>query len=200
MLVLVLSLSQSHLSAQNKTVIKVNPLSFFVTTINLQVEHALNENMSIQLGGFYGGLKTSFFSGAVNVNYKHFGITPEFRYYFIPGQSASPSGFYGAAFFRYRQLNAKSNVQVYDPDSNTEFAGKLTNVLKIPGGGAMVGYQFLFNDIVALDMFLGPQFSSAKISSTIECSSCDGNETWNAPNFKFGGVGLRAGLSIGVAF
>ena len=188
------------LFAQNKTVIKLNPLSAFATTINVQAERAINQNMSFQLGGFYGGFKASFLSGSVKIKYKHFGITPEFRYYFAPSRGAAPSGLYGAAFFRYRQIDATFSTDVYDPDLDVELAADVVTRFNIPGGGVLIGYQFLFGDVFALDMFFGPQISYANTTSTVNCTSCNGNETLDVPGFKFGGFGIRTGVSLGLAF
>lgn len=188
------------LNAQNKTVIKLNPLSFAAATINLQGERAINERMSIQLGGYYGGFKMRFDGGSVRVGYKHFGITPEFRYYFLPSNGPAPSGLFGAAFFRYRNVHANFDAKVYDPDTNLDIDATVNGDFSIPGGGVLIGYQALISEVVALDVFLGPQISAAKLKTEVICNSCNGNEIPDIPGFKFGGFGFRAGLAIGVAF
>lgn len=170
--------SNSSIFAQKQNLIKVNFLSPVVKTFNFQYEHAISEKKSLQLGIFYTGYSTS------GTSFSGFGITPEFRMYLAAGKIA-PEGFYLAPFIRYQSFTLKATEDF----SGTE--AKATMSAFRPG--FIVGYQWLFSDIVSLEFFLGPSysFSSLKVTSGTESDFSTG---------IFDGFGLRSGLSLGIAF
>lgn len=202
-LVAFMTLGLAGSSFSQSTVVKINPLSLFIITGNLQVEHALNEKMSLQLGGFFGGVNLNLGADAASggVSYQWFGITPEFRYYATNKTKDAPRGLYFAPFVRYRGVRLKWEADAFDPDTGTNIGVDVTSKINAIGGGVLLGYQFLFGDVFALDLFLGPQFSSANASVTATCDNCDGDETFSEDvGLGFGGVGVRAGIAIGIAF
>jgi hypothetical protein len=198
-LLAILGMSLHQASAQNKTVIKINPASLFGVTANLQVERAISPNMSFQLGGYYGGVKFGFL-GVGDAGIRWWSLTPEFRYYINPAKTAAPSGFYASGFFRYRNLRGDLRGEFSDPDLNVDLEGTAHLKLDVFSIGGTIGYQFLIGDAFAVDFFIGPQVNLPKIGLELECSQCNGNESFNIPNWIFSPVGLRAGMSIGIAF
>jgi hypothetical protein len=169
--------------SQKQNLIKINFLSPLVKTFNVQYEHALSEKSSVQLGLYYTGAK----SGDVTLN--GIGITPEYRMYFSSENSA-PAGFYLAPFLRYQSFTLKADV--YNNEGTT-VEGKANLSSFRPG--LLIGYQWVFSDIVSFEMFLGPSysFSSYKIKSEY------GDES-DFSTTVFDGFGLRTGLTIGIAF
>lgn len=83
------------------------------------------------------------------------GITPEFRFY---PEKIAPNGFYLAPYLRFQ-------------------ATENDNYL---GGGLIIGRQWVFGEVISLDIFIGPAFNDGLFFGTI--------------------VGLRGGLNLGIAF
>ena len=195
-------LQGSHLHAQ-KVAIKINPLSLFAVTANVQGEYAFNERMSFQMGVFIGKVTSRVGNTglAQEIGYSWFGITPEFRYYAQSTKKAAPRGLYLGPFFRYRQDVRSFTTSVYDPDLQLISTGVVTKTSPLIGGGVLLGYQWLFNDVFALDVFFGPQYLSGPFSYEIECDNCDGNEAIveEPLGINFRGAGIRLGIAIGVA-
>lgn len=198
----VLLIGGMQMQAQ-KFVLKINPLSLAAITANIQGEYAFNEKMSGQLGFFIGSVGLGVGSGGAdgNVQYTWFGITPEFRYYAQNAKKDAPRGLYIAPFLRYRNVSFDYSASVYDPDINANVTGTVDVGVSAIGGGVTLGYQFLFGDVFALDMFLGPQYSRATTNASVTCTNCDGDEDiGEVAGISFGGIGLRGGIAIGVAF
>lgn len=187
-----------------KFVLKINPLSLAVITANVQGEYALNEKMSAQLGLFIGSINLGFGASGTDggVSYTWFGITPEFRYYAQNAKKDAPRGLYIAPFLRYRNVSTSFEGSYYDPDLMANATGEIKFNINAIGGGVTLGYQWLFGDVFALDMFLGPQYSRANSSASVSCTNCDGDETVieESAGLSFGGIGIRGGICIGVAF
>ncbi|MEJ0056612.1 MAG: DUF3575 domain-containing protein [Bacteroidota bacterium] len=157
------------LNAQSN-VIKINIFSPIVKTFNVQYEHKLSPTGSFQLGFFYTGYSTS------GTDFSGFGITPEYRLYL--SDTEAPKGVYLAPFVRYQSFNL------------TDGGNKGT--LSLFGGGVIIGKQWLFKEKVALDIFIGPSYSSGNVKVT---SGSD-----NFSTGAFDGFGIRTGLCLGYAF
>jgi hypothetical protein len=152
---------------------KVNLFSPLVKTGSFFYERAINDKSSAQLGvGF-----TAYNREDIKVSGIFF--TPEYRFY-LSGQSLN--GFYVGPFVRYQ------NLKVTD---NTDGSGDKAT-LSTFGGGVLVGRQWLFSNIITLDLFAGPSYNSGKVKVT-SGSNVDVPGT-------FQGFGARAGLTLGVAF
>ena len=164
--------------AQKKNLVKVNFLSPIVKTFNFQYEHVINERKSLQLGVYYTGFSSS------GTSFSGFGITPEFRMY-LSNTKTAPEGFYLAPFVRYQSFTLKATEDF----SSTESKATLSAIRP----GFIIGYQWIFSDIVSLEFFLGPSYSisSLKVTSGSESDFSTG---------IFDGFGLRSGLSLGIAF
>lgn len=162
--------------AQKQNVIKVNPLSLALSNISLSYERFITEKTSIQLqGGYWLGASVG------DVKFSGTAFTPEVRFYV--SDTESPKGFYVAPFGRYEMLQA---VDKTDDDKAT-----LTRV----GGGAAIGYQFLFGKSVTMDLFGGPRY----YSNSVKYDNTTNEEDLDLGRAR-GGFGLRLGLTVGVAF
>jgi len=151
-------------------VIKINIFSPIVKTFNIQFEHKLKADQSFQLGFFYTGVSSS------NTDFRGFGITPEYRFYL--SDTEAPAGVYIAPFVRYQ--------------SYTLTNGGDKGTLSLFGGGVIIGKQWIFKKKIAMDLFIGPSYSSGSVKVT------QGNDNFSTGIFD--GFGLRAGLCLGYAF
>jgi hypothetical protein len=175
-------------SGSDKTnAIKINILSPVVKTFSVFFEHGMNEKSSIQLGFFYTGFKIS------DTKFSGFGITPEYRFH---PSGDGLAGFYVAPFIRYQNFNLTSESETEVYDSNTGYYSLVTTTDKATlssfGGGVLAGYQWLFGDVVSLDLFLGPMYNSGTVKVT------EGADNFSTGGFD--GFTLRAGVTLGVAF
>ncbi|NBC82858.1 MAG: DUF3575 domain-containing protein [Bacteroidetes bacterium] len=166
------------LLAQKKNVIKANLFSPIVRTGSFFYERGLSDATSAQLGVFYSGASVQ------ETKFRGFGITPEFRFY--PGKE-SPEKFYIAPYLRYTNFSLTGEVS----DGSNVDEAKAT--LSAFGGGLLVGGQFIFGDVVALDMFIGPGYAA----SSLDVEAGD-EGTFNIGAFD--GFTLRVGVCVGVAF
>jgi hypothetical protein len=180
-----------HSSHAQKNVLKINPLSLGLVTLNAQYERALNESTSAQLGLFYSGFSTNF-PGEGRLGFSGISFTPEFRYYLSNASQDAPRGIYVGPYLRYRSL------QAFFRDENGTNDGEWE--LNTIGGGVLLGYQWILGDVFALDIYLGPGLrnNSTKILLESEDYSID-----ELPGFLFGdglGILFRFGISVGAAF
>ena len=170
--------SKSFAQDGKKNVFKTNLLSPLLGSYNFFYERVLSPKTSIQLGGGFTNIDIS------GTKLSGFRITPEFRFY---PTGTSPKGFYLAPFANYQ------NLSLTVTDALTNFEGKAT--LTTIGGGLDIGYQWIFGDVVTLDLYIGPSFNSGEIEVETNGFSED--------RFSVGGnsgTGVRFGLSLGVAF
>ncbi len=180
LILVLLFISSAKTKAQDnpQNVVKINILSPILRTASLFYERAISESSSLQLGLFYTGLTID------DTRFRGFGITPEFRYYL--SDKGAPQGFFVAPFLRYQNFT----LTVEDEFSQS---GESRADLNSFGGGLLVGGQWVFKDIISLDVWGGPSYSSTNLK--VEEGSED--------DFSTGGVtgfGLRAGVTLGIAF
>jgi hypothetical protein len=164
----------SGLMAQKQNALKTDLFSAFLRTGVLKYERALNEDMSLQIGGFY----TGYSPGDTDARLSGFGITPEFRYYL--SEKPAPAGTYLAPNFRYMKLTA-SDPAYNDEATHTSY-----------GFAINLGYQVIFKDIVVVDAWIGPAYAFR----TLEDPTGEIDPGIGAVN----GFGLRLGIAIGIAF
>lgn len=179
--------------AQKKNVIKLNPLSAFVLHGNFSYERAITEKSSFQIGGLIGSIGIGTTNSGESLRYTGFGVTPEFRFYLAgPGNMR---GFYVAPHLLLRNYNVSGTYV----DNQGEF--KSTANLLSFGGGATLGYQFIFSDVFSLEFLGGPQYRGLSFSATAEGRSDDqGVQEESINGLLGGGFGFRFGMTIGVAF
>jgi hypothetical protein len=197
LLFLILFFVQPEANAQRKTeprkpqrtvvestpqnVLKINPLSLFTLTTNVSYERVINSQMSGQLGFFY-----TFPSVTIaNTQFRGFGITPEFRYYFAAIEA--PKGFYVASFLRYQRFTL-----TYDNPESSQYNGEA--IFRATGVGATVGGQWLFGNGFTVDAFFGLAANSFNIRTDVPGLS----DKIKIP--IAGAVTPRLGITIGKAF
>lgn len=155
---------------------KVNLFSPIVKTGSFFYERALNEKSSAQLGVGFTAYNRD------NVKISGIFFTPEYRFY-LSGEALN--GFYVGPYLRYQNLKVKdSSFDPANPDEAT---------LSTMGGGLVVGRQWLFSDVVTLDIFAGPNYNSGKVKYK------DGSDNVDVPG-SFEGFGARFGVTLGIAF
>ena len=153
--------------------VKVNVLSPIVKSGSFFYERKFNEKSSAQLGvGFTAYNKD-------DVKLSGFFFTPEYRFY-LSNEKSAMEGFYLGPFLRYQNLKIE-DVAAGDKATLSTF-----------GGGVSIGRQWIFSDIVSLDLFGGPTYSSGTVKVT---SGTD-------PDVPGGvsGFGVRVGVTVGVVF
>jgi hypothetical protein len=168
--------NHSFSQSDKKNLIKVNLLSPIVRTGSFFYERVINEKSSAQLGFFYTGWSSS------GTQIRGYGITPEYRFY-VSNKKQSPQGFFVAPFLRHQSLNLSL-------DSGAEKA-----TLSSFGGGLMIGGQWLFSDVISLDVFGGPNYNARSFKATT-----NGTTEEDFTLTGFGNFGFRFGVSIGFAF
>lgn len=151
--------------------VKVNLLSPVIRTFSGFYEHALGKSFSLQLGVAYTGASID------EVKLRGWGITPEFRYY--ASQKGKLQGIYLAPYGRLNSLKG----------SDLNASGTITTI----GGGLLVGHQWIVGKGFVVDVFLGPSYSNARVKGNNSENEIEVPETID-------GVGVRAGLTIGISF
>ncbi|HEU4469908.1 MAG TPA: DUF3575 domain-containing protein [Flavisolibacter sp.] len=156
--------------------IKVNIFSPIAKTGSFFYERKVTESSSAQLGvGF-----TAY--NRENIKISGIFFTPEYRFY-LSNNGEALNGFYVGPYVRYQNLTIEENE---DPNA----ISKAT--LSTFGGGVAVGRQWVFGNIVTLDVFLGPNYNSGKLKIK------QGDDI-DVPG-SFQGFGLRFGTTLGIAF
>lgn len=156
---------------ERKNNIKVNLISPLVRTFSGFYERKISPSSSLQLGVSYTGAELD------EVKLRGWSVTPEFRYYAT--QKGAMQGFYVAPFMRY------GNFEVDDKISKGD--------LKTIGGGLLVGNQWIFGKGISLDLFIGPSYNVGDLKIT------SGDTDPDVPA-SFEGFGVRAGVTLGIAF
>ncbi len=168
-----------------QNVIKINIPSLAVGTGSFFYERAINEQMSLQLGVSYTNISNETI---LNVRYKGFAITPEFRYYFSSVEA--PRGFYVAPFARYRRSDLTGEIK----RDGQDFPANAK--LSAYGAGVMIGGQWIAGKHVSLEAFVGPSLNARSINVTTPNVT---EKEFPIPNI-LGVLGLRAGITVGFAF
>ena len=125
----------------------------------------MNERQSAQIGVGLLFLKIG------DVSYSGVFLTPEYRFYVTHETKDVPAGFYAAPFLRASFLGFKASGE------------SLTNFNSV-AGGAVIGYQWVWDEKFSLDLFAGPSIRA------VSNDDVDG---------RFTGVGGRFGLAVGLA-
>ncbi len=173
----VLFSGQSQAQTEKKNLIKINLLSPIVRTASLFYERAVSESISTQLGFFYTAASIS------NTEFRGFGLTPEVRIYL--SDKGAPQGFFVAPFVRYQNYELTYDGEEVLEDSEATVQGI--------GGGLLIGGQWVFKDIISLDVWGGPSYSSLSFEVT-------SGEEDDFDVDSIDGFGVRFGLTLGIAF
>lgn len=187
LIVSLLYMGQQNTFAQEvRNAIKINPLSIFLLTGNMQYERAIGKHTSVQVGFFYSALNIKW--DGKGLEYHGFGFTPEFRYYVLPQQTAL-NGLYVAPFARIQRFK----VLIDDNASglpSSENSGVVTNGKM----GVNVGYQAVLGKSFVIDLFGGPTVGVSRLTGTLL------NYKLPGIGIGSGGVGFRFGVCLGAAF
>lgn len=161
-------------NAQKQNVFKLNIFSPIAKSGSFFYERALNAKSSAQLGVGFTAYNKS------DVKISGIFLTPEYRFY-LSSTNEAPQGFYVGPFIRYQNLKIEDKAA----------SDKAT--LSTFGGGLVAGRQWIFSDIVSLDIFAGPSYNSGKLKYD------DGAGNTEIPG-SFEGFGARVGVTLGIAF
>jgi hypothetical protein len=159
--------------AQPKNNIKTNLFSPIIRTYVLDFEHVLSTSSSAQLGFYYTGFKIE------ETKLNGFAITPEYRFYL--SEKPAPAGSFIAPFLRYKSFKL-SNDNTSDKATYSAF-----------GLGLLVGKQWIFKEVISMEIFIGPSYSFSSVKVTSGSIS-------NLEIGKLEGFGVRTGFMIGFAF
>lgn len=160
-----------------KNVIKINPLGALLGSYSMSYERVVANKSTVQLDGFYGNI--NLFGLKVN----SYGAGAGFRYYFSKNKS-TPEGFFVSPSMAY------SNITLYLVDTpNDRFQVGTFE------GGAVGGYQWIFDSGFQIDVYLGPRYISVT-NFSIQSPNTD------VDLFVRGlsGIGTKLGFSVGYSF
>jgi len=173
----ILSLSNhSFAQSEKKNIFKVNLLSPLIRTGSFFYERVITPKSSAQLGFYYTGWSLD------GTKLRGIGITPEYRFYVSQSKQA-PQGFFVAPFLRYQNLELSTDA--------TSAKGTLSTF----GGGLAIGGQWIFSNIISLDIFGGPTVNTRSFKS-----SANGVTEDDFTLTGLGAFGFRFGVTVGIAF
>lgn len=166
--------------SEKKNIVKTNILSPLVSSFHLNYERAFTEKVSGQLGLMYfAGVKLG------ETRFNGFAVTPEVRLY---PKGTALEGFFLGLSPRYQSYTLKVETTDVNGNATTDKA-----TLSSIGAGLVLGGQWIFGDIISLEVYGGPSFNSGKVKV----------ETGSEDDFNTGvgnGFGFRYGVTVGVAF
>lgn len=164
--------------SEKKNIIKVNMLSPIIRTASFFYERVITPKSTAQLGLYYIGSPAPVGDAKI----RGFGITPEYRFY-VSNSKQAPQGFFVAPFLRYQNLELSI-------DTTNEKA-----TISTFGGGLAIGGQWIFSDIISLDIFGGPTVNTRTFKATT-----NGATEQDFTLTGLGNFGFRFGVTVGVAF
>ena len=198
---LVLGVLTSNAQDGAKALIKNSPFHFFDGTFNMSYEKAISNSKSLNFsGGFH--LQDNFWSLEDDI-----GWTGELqlRKYLInfKKQKSVLSGVYVAPYIKGAYFRSEEDWQdrgYYDENNlwiqEVGYYNSPFKEIKNIQGGLLMGAQFLFGNIISLEVFLGGGIQYAEVEGF--------NSMWrddNPSNLKeYTGVVPRIGFNIGAAF
>lgn len=166
---------------QKSNIIKLNLLSPILKTGNFAYERVLNENVGLQLRGYFSSFDID------DQPVSGFGIIPEARFY-VANEKDAPQGFFVAPFVLYSSYDIESTVNDGLPEEYIA-KGNLNNF----GGGVVVGTQKVFSDIVTFEAFIGIKYTSGKVEVT------EGDPD-DISTDRLSGFLPRGGITLGILF
>ncbi len=177
---LVLITAFFYANAQQKHVIKTNPIALAFGSFNATYEKVLDSKSSVLISGNY---MFKFFG----VDVKAGGVGLGYRYYFTHAKKDVPTGFYvnPETAFSFGSVNVKTE----DASASASFASL--------GLGAEIGYQWAWSSGFALDLGIGPMYRF--ILGNTKAEGENGTQESNAFG-RTGGIAPAFTLAIGYAF
>jgi hypothetical protein len=165
------------------TVLKINVLSPFALTASGFAEHAFSPRISAQFGAFTTGASIK------DVEFDGYGFTPEVRYYLA---EQAPDGFYIAGYGRV--LNYKLTVE--DKEKGETYEATYKPI----GAGVAAGNQFIFNNGISLDFFLGVGVNGGSLNIKKGTDEDFDRGILDYLNILGSGVRFRPGITVGYSF
>ncbi len=171
-------------NTEKKNIIKINLLSPIVCTASLFYEKVVSQNSSVMLGFYYTGFKSG------NTQLSGFGLTPAYRFY-VSKKYQAPAGFYVSPYLRYQQFLLIETLYNYNNKSNYQTKDTFRSI----GGGIELGYQWIFRNIVTLNIFGGIGYSASAATT-----SSNSNNSFDTSPFDGDDYSRLLGVALGVAF
>jgi len=167
-----------------KGIVKINPLSLLVATINMAYEVPTSEKSSLQFAAFYTSM-----GGNGNNKIRGFGFIPEYRFYLSKTKDA-PRGFYVAPTLRFSKF--KYTIKNYNTYINNTYYPTYESDLTQMGVSGNIGGQWIWKSGFCLDVYGGPALLNLSMKSNT-------GQLENAKGIG-GGFGLVFGTRIAYAF
>jgi hypothetical protein len=181
----------------NENGLKINLLSPIYSNFSLSYQHLINPFKSFQVTAAYMDFNDYINEGNDDLRVQGFSLTPEYRINF---NGYGLNGFYAGPFLRYMDYQKTYNTSFLTEDSK----------FKSIGLGFNIGHQFIIKNTVLIDLFAGPVYQvliQDDVNRTKMPSSpiyytgfSDQYLAESIPNRYIRGYGIRAGITIGVAF
>lgn len=181
--------------------LKLNILSPVYSNLSLSYQHLINPFKSFQITAAYMDFNDYINQYDDDLRVQGFSITPEYRINF---NGYGLNGFYAGPFIRYMDYH-----KTYEENYYGSFV-KEDSKFKSIGLGFNIGHQFIIKNTVLIDLFAGPVYQvliQEDINRTSNTnppmyytSNSDQYLAESIPNRYLRGYGIRAGITIGVAF
>lgn len=177
--------------------LKLNILSPIYSNFSLSYQHLITPFKSFQISASYMDFNDYVNRVGDDLRVQGFSITPEYRINF---NGYGLNGFYAGPFLRYMdyQKTYEDNYIGQNSKENSKF--------KSVGLGFNIGQQFIIKNTVLIDLFAGPVYQVLvqedinKTNSNIYYNNSNQYLAESIPNRYLRGYGIRAGVTIGVAF
>lgn len=185
------AISQPLLAQSDKqNNLKINLLGPVGGYYSVFYERAIKEDKSLQFGlGYLDsplGFSDNFFGSGLENSIRGFYTLLEYRFYL--SKEGFPKGFFISPFARYQNLTLKSS-------NNFQGTGETNQAnFNVVCTGLMVGSQWIFKDVITIDVWGGPEIYS---KNDFILRRSDGSE---ALRYNHSPVLLRLGANIGFAF
>ncbi len=192
---LYLKIDAQHQQPSIINVVKINPVGFFLSTLDGQFEKVITKRLTIQLGGSISTKDIELWD-QLQGRIRGFSAYPELRYYIPPRiiespNKNAPTGIYTGIWLKYQTLNVNINSKT-NSAKNIEILD-----LESYSGGVMIGWQFWIkyrkSPLLLLDIFTGIGYQNSNIYGRI---AEDGQFLF----YKKKGLVPKLGLSIGYGF
>lgn len=168
-----------------KNTIKLNPLSLILSTFNLSYERNIAKRINLQLGAYYTGASSG------SVGYSGVGLSPMVRFYLSGDKNLK--GFYLGPGIRFNSLTISNDASLIGFGTITKNEWSFTSF----SFGSDLGYQFLFGNIVTLDLFAGAYYGVGSLSYK---GSVSGTAEPSLGAIAGSGFSPNFGIKLGVAF
>ncbi|TAG07549.1 MAG: DUF3575 domain-containing protein [Cytophagia bacterium] len=184
-----------------KNIVKLNPIAFGYSSFNVSYERVFTDKMTAQISFFYFGRSSD---PSIYGPTGGWGITPECRFYLTETKTA-PTGFFLAPFLTLQGLTYNYSINEGALPTLALDNRRGTAKSTMFGIGGIVGYQWIFKDIITAEVYAGPGFGLASMNSN---KAEHGNIRENSnigtnalfPFVKQTGPILRFGATLGFIF